>query len=404
MRLRTVVSRLTPPRLRRASGTLTLLAATCLANAAMAQTSCPSADWPLYQDFLQRFVQPDGRVVDHSVPQLHTTSEGQSYGMFFALVARDPDMFERLWRWSVANLAGGDISARLPAWQWGKREDGTWGVLDPNAASDADMWFAYVLLEAGRVWNRPDYIADARALLKRIGQDEVVDIPGLGPMMLPAPIGFALPDQQWRLNPSYLPVPLMRRLAAEDKQTRWNDVATSTLRMLRESAPKGFVADWVGYKSLDGKTGSFVVDAVKGDDGSYDAIRTYMWAGMTPSGDALAKPALAALSGMQAAAHASPLPPEHVAVSTGVTRGTGPVGFSAALLPYYEALGQTALRDVQSSRVATAFAPGNPTPPPYYDYVLGLFGTGWSEQRYRFLTSGTLQLRWEKACPRATAR
>jgi endoglucanase len=404
MPLRTVVSRLTPPRLRRAGGALTLLAATCLATSAMAQTSCPAADWPLYQDFLQRFVQPDGRVVDHSVPQRHTTSEGQSYGMFFALVARDPDMFERFWRWSVANLAGGDISARLPAWQWGKRDDGTWGVLDPNAASDADMWFAYVLLEAGRVWKRPDYIADAHVLLKRIGRDEVVAIPGLGPMMLPAPIGFALPGRLWRLNPSYLPVPLMRRLAAEDKQTRWHDVAAGTLRMVRESAPKGFVADWVGYKSVDDKTGSFVVDAVKGDDGSYDAIRTYMWAGMTPSGDALAKPLLTALSGMQAAAETSPLPPEHVAVSTGVTRGTGPVGFSAALLPYYEALGQTGLRDAQSSRVAAAFAPGNPSPPPYYDYVLGLFGTGWSEQRFRFLASGTLQLRWEKACPRANAR
>jgi len=404
MLLRTLLSRLTPARLRRAGGTLTLLAAACLASPATAQTACPSADWPLYQDFLQRFVQPDGRVVDYSVPQQHTTSEGQSYGMFFALVARDPDMFDRFWKWSVANLAGGDISARLPAWQWGKRDDGSWGVLDPNAASDGDTWFAYALLEAGRLWNRPDYIADAHKLLARIGKDEVASIPGLGSMMLPAPVGFAMPDQLWRLNASYLPVPLLRRLAAEDKQTRWNEIATNTLRMLRESAPKGFVADWIGYKSLDGRTGSFVVDPVKGDDGSYDAIRTYMWAGMIPSGDALAKPALAALSGMQTAAQAAPLPPEHVQVLTGATRGTGPVGFSAALLPYYESLGQTALRDAQNSRVVAAFAAGNPNPPPYYDYVLGLFGTGWSEQRYRFLPSGKLQLRWEKACPRATAR
>jgi endoglucanase len=405
MFFRTLLSRLLPGRLRRAGGTLTLLAAACLASPAIAQTSsCPSADWPLYQDFLQRFVQPDGRIVDHSVPQLHSTSEGQSYGMFFALVARDPVTFDRLWRWTIANLAGGDLKARLPAWQWGKRDDGSWGVLDPNAASDADIWFAYVLLEAGRLWNRADYIADARTLLKRIGTDEVASLPGLGPMVLPGPTGFALPERLWRLNPSYLPVPLLRRLAAEDKQTRWNDIATNTVRMLRESSPKGFVADWVGYKSLDGKTGSFVVDTVKGDDGSYDAIRNYLWAGMTPAGDTLAKPALAALSGMRTAGQATPLPPEHVQVLTGATRGTGPVGFSAALLPYYEALGQTTLRDAQNSRVLAAFAPGNPNPPPYYDYMLGLFGTGWSEQRYRFLASGKLQLGWEKACPRATAR
>ncbi|QEI07024.1 cellulase [Pigmentiphaga aceris] len=406
MFLSKLLSRLqTGQRLRRVGGVLAVLAATCLTTPAIAQgNACPSAQWPLYQDFLQRFVQPDGRVVDFSVPQLHSTSEGQSYGMFFALIARDADTFESLWRWSVGNLAGGDLSSRLPAWQWGKRQDGTWGVLDPNAASDADLWFAYVLLEAGRLWKRDDYIADAHTLLKRVAQDEVVAIPGLGQMLLPAPVGFALPDQLWRLNPSYMPVPVLRRLAAADKQTRWNEIASNTVRMLREASPKGFAADWVGYKSLDGKTGSFVVDTVKGDVGSYDAIRNYMWAGMTPPGDALAKPALNALSGMRAAAQATPLPPEYVQVLTGVARGTGPVGFSAALLPYYEALGQTALRNAQAARVQAAFAPGNANPPPYYDYVLGLFGTGWSEQRYRFLPSGQLQLRWEKACPRATAR
>ena len=36
--------------------------------------------------------------------------------------------------------------------------------------------------------------------------------------------------------------------------------------------------------------------------------------------------------------------------------------------------------------------------PTYYDYVLGLFGTGWDEQRYQFLPSGKLKLRTEKVC------
>jgi endoglucanase len=36
--------------------------------------------------------------------------------------------------------------------------------------------------------------------------------------------------------------------------------------------------------------------------------------------------------------------------------------------------------------------------------VLGLFGIGWDQQRYRFLSSGTLKLSWEKACQHATTR
>ena len=417
--------------------------------------SC-TTPWPMYQTFLDRFLQADGRVIDPSVPQMHTTSEGQSYGMMFALVANDPATFERLWRWSVANLAGGDIASRLPAWQWGLKPDGTWGVLDPNAASDADLWYAYALLEAGRVWKRDDYLRDARTLMTRVAREEVADLPGLGKMLLPGPMGFqrggptgaapngAAPNGAgsngtgsngtgpagaggpnhgaaglaaaspilWRLNPSYMPVPVLRRLAAEDRQGPWTAIATATAKLVAQSSPKGYVPDWVGYTATPGMppdtpAGAVVVDPDKGDVGSYDAIRTYLWAGMTPPADPLAGPMLRALAGMTAGTLPSGVPPESARALTGAVQGSGPVGFSAALLPYFTANGQTRLLAAQRDRVQAQFF--NSTLPPqamprYYDYVLGLFGTGWAEQRYRFLTTGKIQLRWENACPRATTR
>lgn len=380
------------------------VSATAVAATSTGAGCAPS--WPLYQSFLDRFVQPDGRVVDYSVPQLHTTSEGQSYGMLFALIAGDAATFERLWRWSVANLAGGDIKSRLPAWQWGKKPDGTWGVLDPNAASDGDLWFAYALLEAGRLWNRNDYVQDARSLMTRVVQDEVADLPGLGKMLLPGPQGFARPDKLWRLNASYMPIPLLRRLASEDKKGPWQEIAGNTARLVAQSSPKGFSADWVAYKSADGRSGTFVVDPDKGDVGSYDAIRTYMWAGMTPPADPLAAPLMRALSGMIAATSVNGLPPESVQVLSGAATGTGPVGFSAALMPYFMANGQTRLLNAQRERTQAQFNPATQAQsgPPYYDVVLGLFGTGWAEQRYRFLQTGKIQLRWESACPRANTR
>ena len=85
---------------------------------AMAQDACSAAAaWPLWEQFTQRFMQDDGRVIDYTTAQQHSTSEGQSYAMFFALVARDRARFDKLWAWSITNLAGGDIGARLPAWQ-----------------------------------------------------------------------------------------------------------------------------------------------------------------------------------------------------------------------------------------------------------------------------------------------
>ena len=76
-------------------------------------------DWSAYRAFVSRFVQQDGRVVDFSTPTQQTTSEGQSYGMFFALVANDRATFERVLRWTRANLSAGRFDGddvKLPAW------------------------------------------------------------------------------------------------------------------------------------------------------------------------------------------------------------------------------------------------------------------------------------------------
>src|SRR5580700_7094074 len=77
-------------------------AATASTAAAASAAQC---DWPAYRTFVQRFVQADGRVIDYSTPTQQTTSEGQSYGMFFALVANDRATFDRLLSWTRTNLA-----------------------------------------------------------------------------------------------------------------------------------------------------------------------------------------------------------------------------------------------------------------------------------------------------------
>src|ERR1700720_885273 len=133
--------------------------------------------WPLWTRYVEHFVQRDGRVVDHDRDEL-TTSEGQSYAMFFALVANDPASFDLVYQWSAAHLANGSVARNLPAWSWGRRPDGTWGIKDSNSASDADMWMAYDLIQAGRLWKRPDYTSAGEILLKLIASKEVLQVHG----------------------------------------------------------------------------------------------------------------------------------------------------------------------------------------------------------------------------------
>ncbi len=325
--------------------------------------------------------------------------------MFFALVAGDRPAFEQMWRWAEDNLAGGDIAQRLPAWHWGRRDDGKWGILDANSASDADVWLVYALLEAGERWQRPDYRDDALALLTRIEAEEVVRLPGLGAMLLPGRDSFARPDQLWQLNPSYLPVPVLRRLAAVAPKGPWNEVAENSVRLLDAATPAGFVADWVGYRATGPARGMFVPDPLKGDVGSYDAIRSYLWAGITPADDPLAAPSLAALDGMTRAVATTGLPPESVATNTGAIAGTGPFGFSAALIPFFEAGKHPWLAAQQRRRVDADWTARVPAAvqtgqqPPYYDVVLTLFALGWADGRYRFTRHGNVQLPLEESCP-----
>ncbi|MBV8260152.1 MAG: cellulase [Paraburkholderia sp.] len=357
--------------------------------------AAPCSDWNAYRTFVSRFVTADGRVVDYSTPTQQTTSEGQSYAMFFALVANDRPTFDRLLGWTRRNLAAGQFdpdNLRLPSWQWGKRPDGTWAVIDPNSASDSDLWIAYDLLQAGRLWNAPAYTALGKALAVQIARREVSDLAGLGPMLLPGPQGF-VEGGVTRLNPGYLPLPVLRALAHEQHDGPWSAIAQSALKLVTATAPHGFAPDWAAWR-----LGQFVVDPKAGDVGSYDAIRVYLWAGLAAPADPLAKPWLNAVRGMSERVAQAGVPPEKVAATTGIGTGEGPLSYWGALAPYFAALGETKSLALARSHLE-ALADGMPgREPVYYDRVLGLFGTGAIEGRYHFDADGQLVPSWSGAC------
>ncbi|MBT8515613.1 cellulase [Polynucleobacter paneuropaeus] len=362
----------------------------------MAANGCENQNWVLWETFKSNFIKSNGRVVAGSSPELQSHSEGQAYAMVFSLVANDPKTFESIWRWTIENLAYNNLETKLPAWSWGKSSDSSWKVLDENSASDADLWLAYALLEAGRLWHRNEYIRDANHILMNVKQKSIVSLPGFGKMLLPGPIGFATTPNLWQLNPSYLPIPVLRRLAINDKPGPWSELANNTAKMIAAASPKGLAPDWIDYQSLPDHSGYFLTDPNKGDAGSYDAIRVYLWAGMTPAQDSLATPIMNSINGMQKYLASKNIPPEIVNTNLDNGSGVAPLGFSAALLPYLHASGKNELLRLQLERAQliqdTKQSSG------YYDYVLGLFGLGWYEKRYHFSSNGQLSLNWNLAC------
>ncbi|KVN29177.1 endoglucanase [Burkholderia pyrrocinia] len=353
-----------------------------------AGAACGAA-WPRWDAFKRDFLSADGRVIDVGSADSRTVSEGQAYGLFFALVANDRRAFDTILGWTENNLAQGDLTAHLPAWLWGRAADGAWRVLDANAASDADLWIAYTLVEAGRLWHERSYTARGALLAKRVLDDETASVPGLGLTLLPGPVGFRLANDQWRVNPSYSPPQVIRGLGARlPDDRRWASLAASTARVLLDTAPKGFSPDWALYRAGAG----FAPDPATQAESAYNAIRVYLWAGMLDPADPLAAPLLARFAPFAEHIAAHGAPPEKVDTTTGAAGpNDGNGGFSAAAVPFLDARGQRALADAQAARVEML---ARQSPPGYYSSVLTLFGLGWRDARYRFAADGTLDVRW----------
>ena len=361
--------------------------------------------WPAWDDFARSFIADSGRLIDPSTYYGQSTSEGQAYALFFALVANDRGRFDAILRWTENNLCAGDLSTHLPAWQWGRNADGSYAVIDANPAADADLWIAYVLQEAGRLWQLPRYTLRGQQVAERILAEETVVMDGLGRMLLPAPAGFQADAAHARFNPSYLPLQVLRRLAAgsvsPESAARWLEIERNALRMIVESAPRGFVPDWVDYHAASGfnpvpdaggSNSSGGNSSKDSDIGSFNAIRTYLWAGMLAADAPARATLLVRLRPMVDLTMAAGAPPQRIDTRSGTAEGAGDAGFSAAMLPLIGATAGAHAAASQRARI-TARDPGARRDN-YYEQALTLFGLGWADGLFRFSRDGLLRLQW----------
>jgi endo-1,4-beta-D-glucanase Y len=359
----------------------TLAAASLQGHAAVSDSDTNCANWPAWQ--------ADGRVVDVTAGG-YTTSEGQAYALFFALIADDRESFDAILTWIRNNLCGGDLTSRLMAWKWGERANQTWGVIDEHAASDADLWLAYTLFQAAGYWRDEQLKAQAELVQLRIAKELVVQVEGVGAVLLPSPEGYALATGGYKLNPSYLPLQILQSLAHQAPTEPWRDLVKTTMRMMTETTPSCIVADWVQVKPKQG----FVLMSGESSFGAYEAIRVYLWAGMLSAKDVNRGILLQRLSGMHAAIKRDFYPAEKIDVQSGKINVAGPVGFSAAMLPILSAWGDTQSVHVQQTRI---IALGG-IPKIYYEQALALFAQGWMEHRYRFESDGSLVVKQVAKC------
>lgn len=371
---------------------------------ALSASGCKAQAWPLWDSYTARYLDNQGRVIDHTAGD-KSTSEGESYAMFFSLVVGDRARFDKLVNWTEANLAGGDLTARLPAWSWGKAPDGSWRVLDPNPAADADLWMAYSLSEAGRLWHVDRYSKLGASLASRIAHEEVALIPAVGSTLLPGREGFHPTTTSWYINPSYMPPSLLAYFAQAAPDSPWSEVLASLPAVTRTSG--GFAMDWLVGNTDTGVMPSpppSVMATLPQDQtppmplGSYDAIRVYLWAGIAAPRTPHLEQEIASLGGMSAYLSKNAIPPLQVGPEGQIVNPNGAVGFSAAVIPYLQLLGRKKEASAQSDRLKGALDPASGLygkDGMYYDQNLVLFAEGWSTGRYSFDQHGQLHVKWK---------
>ncbi len=246
-------------------------------------------DWSVY---CERFVTPDGRVVDTGNGGV-SHSEGQGYAMLLAIAFRDPVRFERLWRWTRTHLQVRDD--HLLAWRWVPGGVPA-PVADRNDAADGDLLVAWALARAAATWAVPRYREAARAIaLDVLGK--LVQSHGRATILLPGAEGF-VDAGTVTVNLSYWVFPALRALAEVAPAPAWQALAASGLALLEAArfGRFGLPPDWLALdppRPAPGFPARFGYDAVR--------IPLYLvWAGIDRH------PVLAAVTAYAAAHRGEP--------------------------------------------------------------------------------------------------
>lgn len=223
-------------------------------------------DGAAWRDYAQRFVLPEGRVVDTGNKGI-SHSEGQGYGLLLAEAAGDRAAFDRILGWTQRNLMVREDG--LSAWRW--QPDG--GVTDRNNASDGDILIAWALLRAADRWKSDAYRTAAAAIVKALAAAVLVEQAGMT-VLLPGRDGFRKGDTLV-LNPSYWVFPALRAFAALPGAEIWRKVADNGLVLLSKARFGTFQlpADWV---ALDAKGTVAVAEGFRKQYG-YDAVRVPLY-------------------------------------------------------------------------------------------------------------------------------
>jgi endoglucanase len=184
--------------------------------------------------FLDDYVTEDGRVLRHDQGD-DIVSEGQAYGMLIAELADQPATARTIWRWTARHLQRPDHLLAYHADASGK-------ILDRAPATDADTLAAFALLRYRGAGRDTLHAAGRRLAAAVLERETVTDASG---RLIPV-AGTWATGPPAVVNPSYWMPSVYKALARRADDSRWRDVARTTVSLVAAATQSGgtLPPDW----------------------------------------------------------------------------------------------------------------------------------------------------------------
>lgn len=229
------------------AGLAATVCSTALAPNARAQHLAARSFAAEWATFKRRFLAPDGRVIDTGNGGC-SHSEGQGWGLVFAVAADDQEAFDLILRWTATHLRRPDD--RLHAWRW--QPDEANPVTDMNNATDGDIYIASAMWRASVRWQRPDQARAAAGVARDVLRLLLREV-GHRTLLLPGAEGYES-EAGVAVNLSYYAFPMLADLAAAAPSPLWNELCRDGLALIEEArfGEWRLPPDWLHVSRADG--------------------------------------------------------------------------------------------------------------------------------------------------------
>lgn len=242
------------------------------------ESSVYSQSWNVFK---KRFAE-NGRIIDTANKNI-SHSEGQGYGMLFAVFADDKKVFARLWDWTRSVLQRDD---RLFSWRYSPCPSQNQDCIDDrNNATDGDILIAWALFEAAERWKMPEYRAQALSIVESIENKLIRNQFGYT-LLLPGEYGFDDDESRLQINLSYWVFPALIKFEQVTQRPIWRALIDSgeTLIQKAQFGRWKLNPDWVMISDQ-----GFDFDGALSQEYGYNACRVpiYLILGESDSADIL---------------------------------------------------------------------------------------------------------------------